>query len=296
MRKLLLLFFFIWITGGAGFASEEFKEEKKFEFYMAPADEYLPQPAEPLQFQEFRMGWKEPHQGTNWSAVVGQSLLAQGLFLAFRFTEEKTRVELKGPFFRDWLDSIKALEWKWDDGGKFFTNYIAHTWQGAMYANIFAYNNAHSQRVRLGWNRDYWNAKHKQFLFSTVSSFLSELGPLSEASLGNVGINRPGAQRMVDYVVTPVVGTYGWSVAEDGIDVLAERLMDNHKYWGRLVRSLAFTKSFVNVFLAFKPPWYRPRDHHHHLYVRAYGGEADYVGVGVGSPTANNTESGKNDR
>jgi hypothetical protein len=205
--------------------------------------------------------FEEPKEGTDWVGVLKQSLICQGIFHAFRMTEEKTRRELGGPFFKDWGDSIKAIQWKWDDDGKFFTNYISHPWSGSIYANIFAFNNDHSRRVTFGWNKDYWNAKHKQFLFSTVSSFAFEIGPISEASLGNVGINRPGAQTVVDYVMTPVVGTYVWSVGEDALDRVAMKVEKNHKYWGRLLRSLCITKSFVNVFLEFKLPWFRHRDH-----------------------------------
>ena len=204
--------------------------------------------------------WEEGRGSTDWWGITSDSMMCLGYFHGFRMTEEKTRKLLKGPFFKDWGDSVQALEWKWDDGGKFFANYVAHPWQGSAYAFIFADNHRESNEYLLGWNKGYWNAKNKQFLFSVASTIQFELGPISEASLGNVGINRPGAMRMVDFVVTPIAGTYVWSVLEDGIERIAYHIEGEHKYWGRLVRSLCITRSFVNTFLGFRWPWYRHRD------------------------------------
>ena len=52
--------------------------------------------------------------------------------------------------------------------------------------------------------------------FSVLYSTQFELGPLSEASIGNVQMY-PRAAGIVDLVITPTYGT-GWLVAEDGLD------------------------------------------------------------------------------
>lgn len=204
--------------------------------------------------------WEEGRGDTDWLGITADSMMCLGVFHGFRMSEEKTRKLLDGPFFKDWGDSVKSIEWKWNDGGKIFTNYIAHPWQGSTYAFIFADNHRESNEYLLGWNREYWNSKHKQFLFSLASTIQFEIGPISEASVGNVGINRPGAMRMIDFVVTPVLGTYGWSVLEDGIDRIAYSIEDEHRYWGRLIRMFCLTRSFVNTCLGFRTPWYRHRD------------------------------------
>ncbi len=204
--------------------------------------------------------WEEGRGNTDWWGITADSMMCLGYFHGFRMTEEKTRKLLGGPFFKDWGDSVKATEWKWDDGGKFFTNYIAHQWQGSVYAFIYADNNRESNEYLLGWNKQYWNNKNKQFLFSVASTIQFEIGPISEASLGNVGINRPGAMRMVDFFATPILGTYVWSVFEDGLERIAYSIETEHRYWGRLIRSFCFTRSFVNSFLGFRWPWYRHRD------------------------------------
>jgi len=66
--------------------------------------------------------------------------------------------------------------------------------------------------------------------------------------------------RMIDFVVTPVLGTYAWSVLEDGIDRIAYSVEGEHRYLGRMIRFLCLTRSFVNTCLGFRPPWYRHRD------------------------------------
>jgi len=210
--------------------------------------------------EELPIYWEEGRGDTDWWGITSDSLVCLGYFHGFRMSEEKTRDLLDGPFFKDWGDSVSSLEWKWSDGGKKFTNYIAHPWQGSTYAFIYADNHRDSNLHLIGWNKEYWNSKHKQFLFSVASTIQFEIGPISEASLGNVGINRPGAMTLVDFVVTPILGTYGWSVLEDGIERIAYSIEDDHRYWGRLIRSLCMTRSFVNTFMGFRPPWYRHRD------------------------------------
>ncbi len=204
--------------------------------------------------------WDEDRPDTDWWGISRDSLMCLGYFHGFRMSEEKTRKLMGGPFFKDWKDSVAALEWKWDDGGKIFTNYLAHPWQGSAYAFIFADNHRESNEYLFGWNKEYWNNKHKQFLFSVASTVQFEIGPISEASLGNVGINRPGAMRMIDFVVTPVLGTYGWSVLEDGMDRIAYSIEDNHLYWARFIRFFCITRGAVNLFLNFRAPWFRYTD------------------------------------
>ncbi|MBK5295950.1 MAG: hypothetical protein JJE40_02260 [Vicinamibacteria bacterium] len=52
----------------------------------------------------------------------------------------------------------------------------------------FANNHSVSQDTPFGGNRRYWKAKGAQGIYSFVYSVNFELGPLSEASIGNVGL------------------------------------------------------------------------------------------------------------
>jgi hypothetical protein len=85
-----------------------------------------------------------------------------------------------------------------------------------------------------------------------------EIGPLSEASIGNIQAYYP-QQGFVDHVVTPAIGL-GWSIAEDALDRYPIRYIEAHttrRWVPLLVRSgLNPSRSMANV-LEFEPPWHR---------------------------------------
>lgn len=202
-----------------------------------------------------------------WSSAFIQSGILLGIQHAFRFTEEKTRKEVGGQFFHDWGKSVGNLR-GWNDGGKFFTNYIAHPMQGAVSGMIFVNNSSAARRQTFGWSSRYWTSRMKALVWSFVWSAQFELGPISESSLGNVGqhLTAEGKSKMtyVDLVITPTAGT-GMLVAEDVVDryVLKNWIEkgSGNRMWVRILRTL-FTpmKSFSNV-LRWKPPWYRDYRH-----------------------------------
>ncbi len=133
--------------------------------------------------------------------------------------QKKTTDELSGPFFRDWGNSLKNLN-HWRDGDSFATNYIAHPMQGAVTGRIFINNSDRSKKLEFSKLKEYWESRFKAMLWSSVWSTQFELGPISEASIGNVGLyDRVGPNRMgwVDLIVTPVAGT-GVLIGEDIID------------------------------------------------------------------------------
>ena len=70
--------------------------------------------------------------------------------------------------------------------------------------------------MRFGKSPRYWAAKGRATAWAAAYSLQFELGPLSEASIGNVG-KRPETTGWVDHVVTPV-GALGLMVAEDALD------------------------------------------------------------------------------
>jgi hypothetical protein len=65
-------------------------------------------------------------------------------------------------------------------------------------------------------DRGYWSSRSRALAWSAVYSLQFEFGPLSEASIGNVGMT-PETTGWVDHVVTPV-GAFGLIVAEDALD------------------------------------------------------------------------------
>lgn len=195
------------------------------------------------------------------------ALIQSGLFLAmqhgFRMTEEKTRKELDGPFFADWKASLKNLR-GWDDGGKFFTNYVAHPMQGALTGRIFINNSGIARAEQFGRSKQYWKSRVKAMVWSAVWSTQFELGPVSEASFGNVGqkLDGRGHSKITygDLVLTPTVGT-GFAIAEDVIDKyvlknLIERKFENILLIKILRSVLTPTTSMANI-LRGRAPWRR---------------------------------------
>ena len=202
----------------------------------------------------------EPEEGFRVKRALNQSLLFVGLQHAFRMTEEKTRRELVGPFFKDWWDSIRSLH-GWKDGGRQFTNYVAHPIEGAVLGYIQIQNDSRGIRQEFGLSGSYWRSRLKAMAWAAAGSTQFELGPLSQASIGNVGAGIYEAKKMtyVDLVITPTLGTV-WIVLEDALDRHVIARIDRNVGSG-LVRALARmvlnpTRTFANGF-RFEAPWHR---------------------------------------
>ncbi len=100
----------------------------------------------------------------------------------------------------------------------------------------------------------------RAMVFSAVVSAQFELGPVSEASIGNVGMRNATKMAWVDLVITPVLGT-AWMVGEDVID---ERLLKQMDGTNTVLRNtLRFllnpSRSGANLSRR-KWPWFRDRD------------------------------------
>lgn len=198
----------------------------------------------------------------HWKPALAESMYFLGIQHAFRMVQTKTRRELKGPFFADWGMSVENLG-RWRDGDRAATNYFAHPLQGAVTGRIFVNNSDKAKRQQFGRSKDYWESRFKAMLWSTVWSTQFELGPLSEASIGNVGLyDREGPNLMgwVDLVITPTAGT-GVMIGEDIIDkyILRKWLERKIKSKTRIrIYRTFFTpvQSFTNV-LGGKVPWKR---------------------------------------
>jgi hypothetical protein len=184
------------------------------------------------------------------------------MFLAiqhgYAVTQPKTREALKGKFWKDYVKSVKSLR-GFDDGGRFFTNYIAHPMQGAFTGFIQIQNDPKGSKQQFGASGDYWRSRLKAMAWSAAWSTQFEIGPVSQASIGNVGLK--GKQTWGDIVVTPTLGT-ALLVSEDAVDRFVmkriERATNNFyiKIFSRIL--LNPTRTVANVF-SFKTPWYRDR-------------------------------------
>jgi hypothetical protein len=177
--------------------------------------------------------------------------------------QKNTREGLRGPFFHDWLRSVKNLR-GWNDGNSFFINYIAHTLQGGITGRIFVNNSELASTQEFGKSKHYWKSRFKALAWSTAWSGQFELGLLSEANIGNVGLKtKPSGHSgmaYVDLVVTPVIGT-SLLVIEDAIDryILRDRI-EQHGYRKRtikILRSVLTPTTTVGNFLRIQVPWKR---------------------------------------
>ena len=197
-------------------------------------------------------------RGFRWRAATEQTLLFLSIQHGYALTQPKTRRDLSGHFFRDYFRSV-ASTGKWGDGGKFFTNYVAHPMQGALLGFVWVQNDPEGKAVPFGRSKAYRRSRAKALAWSAVWSTQFELGPVSQASIGNVGLH--GKQTWVDIVITPLGGT-AWLVAEDALDRFLirriERRTDNR--FVRIVARMLFnpTRSSANL-LRFEKPWRRDR-------------------------------------
>jgi len=202
---------------------------------------------------------KQP-PGVMWGSLFKDSLRFVAAEHSFRYmTEEGTRHPHR-PFFQGYLDSVGGLH-GWADGDEFYVNYVGHPMQGAVSGYIWTLNDPRYYNVQFGRNREYWRSRLRAAAFAWAYSIQMEIGPFSEASIGNIQATYP-QWGFVDHVVTPAIGM-GWMIGEDVVDRYLlgylERKVKN-PYARALIRGTANpSRSFANL-MAFHLPWYRTRD------------------------------------
>ena len=129
--------------------------------------------------------------------------------------QEKTRRELGGNFWVDYMKSVKMPR-TWDDGDSWVVNYVGHPMHGAAAGFIWLDHVDGAHDTDLGFSGHYWASRGIATAWAAAYSYQFEFGPLSEASIGNVGL-RAETTGWVDHVVTPA-GAFGLLVAEDALD------------------------------------------------------------------------------
>jgi hypothetical protein len=135
--------------------------------------------------------------------------------------QDFTREQLKGPFFQDWFDSVH-IPTTWGDGDSWQVNYLGHAIHGSAAARIWL----DQREPKATTKKQYFKSMSHAFLFAIAFSEQYEIGPMSEASIGNVGMY-PGDRGWVDQVWTPI-GAVLWTMAEDGIDRYFLSWVDQH--------------------------------------------------------------------
>jgi hypothetical protein len=198
----------------------------------------------------------------HWGAALAES----GIFLGvLHGINARQYMVPHDHFFRRYADSVADYRWDtWFDGNSGVTNNLGHPMEGAVAGSIELQNDPTGRRMVLSKDRRYWNSRLRALAWSTVFSVQWEIGPLSEASLGNYGsstwvrngrvVNGTG---WTDFVMTPV-GGLGWIIAEDAVDKWMRPRADCSMSKKRKAAWAALTpaRSVANV-LRWKKPWYR---------------------------------------
>jgi hypothetical protein len=185
---------------------------------------------------------------------AGQLLMMEhAVRIAF---QEKTRAQLGGPFWGDYKRSVR-MPVTWEDSDPWYTNYVGHPIHGAASGFIWIDNGPAKDRA-LSYDKSYWVSRAKAAAFAAAYSVQFEIGPLSEASIGNVGLD-PKTTGWVDYVVTPA-GAFALVVGEDLMDRYFVRWVETHTN-NRLARAslrMLFgpSRTLANM-SEHHLPWYR---------------------------------------
>ncbi|HEX8818084.1 MAG TPA: hypothetical protein VF753_21525 [Terriglobales bacterium] len=201
----------------------------------------------------------EPPSDTHfkWRIATQESLLFTGIQHTYNlWTEAGTRDALNGHWFQDYVDSVGELR-GWSDGDKFMAPYVGHTIEGSVFGFIERQNDPKYRTVQWGDGREYFISLLHSLAYAAVWHTQWKIGPISEASIGNVMLHAsPGFITLTD---TPTLGT---------VSMLGEDTCDRYLLMGLENRTanralIILARSFLNPgrtfanMMAFKLPWTR---------------------------------------
>jgi hypothetical protein len=193
----------------------------------------------------------------HWGPAIRESILYTGIMHAFNIaTEAGTRDTLNGKWFDDYIASVAELR-GWSDSDHFMAPYVGHPIEGSVFGFIERQNDPTYHLVQLGDGRQYWISMLRSMAYSAVWHTQWKIGPISEASIGNVMLHAsPGFITLVD---TPTLG-FCTMLGEDAADRYLIMGLENRTS-NRAVIMLARSflnpgRTFANI-VAFKYPWNR---------------------------------------
>jgi hypothetical protein len=208
-----------------------------------------------------------------WLKMIGEAMEFLSLqHLGNIATDSEIRHDLVSlPFWSTYVQCVKNYRFnQWSDDTPFIVHNIGHPLMGGITSSIFEQNDPKGRALVFANNGNYWRSRTKAMAFSAVYSAEWKIGPLSEASIGNSGLNTydvPGLGRTTnetgfqDFIITPVYGM-GWNVMEDLTDRFIWPHIHDHIKSRLLLTALFWitpAKSGANI-LRFKPTYYRDTD------------------------------------
>lgn len=216
--------------------------------------------------------------GIHWSSLLRQWWLDISIEQVERIgMEPKTRAQLNGKFFQEWFSDVAQYRYGlWNDGDKFFTSYLGHPLQGAVVESIFWQND---DRVRFS-EQNFHSAAYRKallqaFAFATLDAVQWKLGPVSEATIGHVGLPaywwaepyycnqahmychpRTGLNDLVMNEVGGTVLTIAFQWADKQVELPIERRFHNRAVIDT-TRILSNPPQALANLLRFRRPWFR---------------------------------------
>ncbi|HEX3572834.1 MAG TPA: hypothetical protein VHU44_18600 [Acidobacteriaceae bacterium] len=184
--------------------------------------------------------------------------------------DSETRHDLvTNPYWSTYVKCVKQFRYdQWRDDDSFMVDYVAHGLQGAIASDIFEQNSPTGRGLVYMNNGNYWRSRLKGMAWSAVYEVQWKIGPASEASIGNSGLNTYFTPRVKgrstnetgfqDFVDTPVVG-FGWNVGEDALDrfLMPKIWSRTHNKWVLAAASVMTPSKAAANLLRYKPPYYR---------------------------------------
>ena len=193
----------------------------------------------------------------HWKTAFAESLLFTGIQHTFNLaTEAGTRDALYGPWLKDYLRSVSELR-GWSDSDKFMAPYAAHPIAGSVYSFIERQNDPKFRYIQWGDGREYWISLLRSMAWTAVWHTQWKIGPISEASIGNVMLHAsPGFITLVDTPTLGFVVTMTEDIADRYVIMGIENRTANRVL---LILARGFLnpgRSFANM-MAFELPWHR---------------------------------------
>src|SRR5207302_3200943 len=188
----------------------------------------------------------------SWSRLLGESFF----FLAAQHggniaMDHDTRDQLThGDFWAKYEYCVHQYRWsRWKDDDPFGVDYIGHPMMGAVTNSMYEQNDPKQRALMYENSRRYWMGRLRAMAYSAAYSAQWKVGPASEASVGNTGINyyiraRDGVYTnetgMQDVFMTPI-GVLACNVGEDAIDryILSRVRRGTRNKWLLLASSLS---------------------------------------------------------